>query len=206
MLEHLVELILCMTWAMIIGAPVTCMFCCTFCGFFWEGLIIPERHPELWWMNQMWNCSPNLATLVLGNTWRKCYTTSLKQLKGEILLYTAGSNLLELAAQSNGGDKEHQLFCKGKFMDKPLGTWQACLLNSLNTTVVDVRDVQGEWPVGSCWACTFCLSNTSFYHGWRDNTKLNRILGRSTGHFTPSFRGSDCQAWVWISVVLLARE
>lgn len=182
------------------------MFCCAFCGFFWEGFIIPEGHPELRWMNQVWHCSPNLATLVLGNTWRKCCKTNLK-LKGGILLYTAGSDLLELAAPSNGGDKNHQLFYKGKdkLMDKPLGTWQGCLLNSLSTRAVDVRDVQGEWLVESGWACTCCLSNASFCHNWRDNTKLNRTLARLTRHFTPPFRGSDCQ-WVWISVVLPARE
>lgn len=83
---------------------------------------------------------PTLTTPVVGSTWRKCCKTNLKPLKGGIILYAAGSNLLELAAQSNSGDKEHQLFHKGKdkSMAKPLGTWQGCLLNNLHAAVVEV--------------------------------------------------------------------
>lgn len=84
-------------------------FCCTFMGsaallwvlllfsgFFQEGFDISEGQPELWWMNQVRNCAPNLTTLMLGNAWRKHYKTDLKQQKKrEILLCTASSSLVE---------------------------------------------------------------------------------------------------------------
>lgn len=105
---------------------------------------------------------------------RKCFKTYVKQLKRQILLYTPDSNLHGAGQPAPGGDKEHQLFYKGKgkSMGRSVGPWQGCLLDSLSPPVVVFRDVQGEWPAGSGWACMFCLYNTSYCQSWGDNTKF----------------------------------
>lgn len=157
-----------------------------FCGCLWEGFVFPEGQPELCWMNPVWNCAPNLATLVLANTCRKCCKTDLKQpKKGEILLCTAGSSLVERAGTPWNWLPKAVVETKSSSCLQRQG-W---LLGSLSP--LRISGMSRGMVCRKCLGSGFCLSNSSLCHSWRDKAKLKGALARPTGHFTHPFGGSE---------------
>lgn len=107
------------------------------------------------------SCNTNIGNACKKNQTNKktCYKTNLKHLERDIMPYTVGSDLLPKQRCRQGARAALKTW-------REIHAWatrarQGCLLGSLYTAGVGVKEVQGEQPAPSDWAGVFFPNNTS---------------------------------------------